>query len=96
MRLTGGATITTGAEETMISAHATTTTRGPICQGAVTTTGSRETLTGAEAAAVEVVALALFVGQRGIKPNNAPRHKHKCYSSGDIIKPIPNRSSHHQ
>ncbi len=70
-----GATVTTGADGTMISALATSTTRGLLTQGAVTTMGSRDTFTGAEAAATEVSALVSFVGQRGTKPSNAPRHK---------------------
>ena len=71
---TAGATSTTGAEETTINAHATTTTRGLFPQGVDTTDVSIETLIGAEATATVVNALVLFVGQRGIRPSNAPKH----------------------
>ena len=52
-----GATITTGAEETMISALVTSTMRGPLSQGADTMEVNMKTLIGAEAAATGFRAL---------------------------------------
>ena len=94
--LTAEATSTTGAEETTISALATVTMTGLSSQGVDTMEVNMETLIGAEAPATVVSALVLFVGQRGIRPSNAPKyHKQQFVSSGDVINPMPYEIDHH-
>ena len=62
----------------MISALVIATMRGPLSQGVDTMEVNMETLIGADEAATGFIALVLFVGQRGIRPSNAPRrHKHQ-------------------
>ena len=95
--LTAGAISTAGVEVTTISAHATATTIDRFSQGEVTMGVSMETSIGAEAAATTVSALALFVGQRGIKPSNAPKlHKQQFVSPGDLVNPMRPIIGHHQ
>jgi hypothetical protein len=53
-------------------------------------------LIGAEATATVASALVLFVGQRGIRPSNAPKHhKQQFVPPGDVVNPIPYEIGHH-
>ncbi len=94
--LTAGATNTTGAEETTINAHASATTTCLFSQGVDTMEVGMDILIGAKAAATVVIALVLFVGQRGIKPSNAPKHhKQQLVSPGDVVNPMLYEIGHH-
>ena len=94
--LTVGAINTAGVEVTTISAHATATTIGRFSQGEVTMGVCMENSIRAEAAATMVSALFLFVGQRGIRPSNAPKHHNQQFvSPGDVVNPMPYEIGHH-
>ncbi len=53
------------------------------------------TLAAVEVAKTTVSAHVLFVDQRGTMPNNAPRHKHQCSPSRDIVKSSTFMVGHH-